>query len=239
MDPAWIDRHGIDSRGRECLASMGIYVFNRDLLVDVLRQSAHQDFGKEVFPSLIEPRNVQVHLFDGYWEDIGTIRAFYEANLQLASDDPPFDLVSPEAPIYSRARFLPPSRVSGANVRSSLIADGCQISPGATIENSVIGLRCVIGSNVTIRNSILMGNDEYETKTELRDDQQWERPPIGVGADSVIVGAIIDKNCRIGRGVRIEAPVDGVPQDDRQECSIEDGIAVICKDSILPDGWHF
>ena len=105
MDPAWIDSRGIESRGRECLASMGIYVFNRDLLVDVLRSTSHQDFGKEIFPTLIEPKNVQVHLFDGYWEDIGTIRAYYDANLQLATDQPPFDLISPEAPLYSRARF--------------------------------------------------------------------------------------------------------------------------------------
>jgi glucose-1-phosphate adenylyltransferase len=238
MDPAWINDRGIDSRGRECLASMGIYVFNRDVLVDVLRESTHQDFGKEIFPSLIEPRNIQVHLFDGYWEDIGTIGAFYDANLQLASERPPFDLVSPEAPIYSRARFLPPSRVEEANIRSSLIADGCQISRGATIENSVIGLRCVVGSNVTIRNSILMGNDDYETQVELRDDRRCERPPVGVGADSVISGAIIDKNCRIGCGVHIESSPDRRADEDHEEWSIRDGVPVICKDAILPDGWH-
>ena len=238
MDPAWINRRGIESRGRECLASMGIYLFNRDLLVDVLRQSAFQDFGKEVFPSLIEPHNVQMHLFDGYWEDIGTIRAFYDANLELASDHPPFDLVSPEAPIYTRARFLPPSRIQGATVRNSLIADGCQISSGVTIENSVIGLRCLIGPNVTIRNSILMGNDDYETRIELRDDERCDRPPIGVGADSMISGAIIDKNCRIGCGVHIEQPCGDQPCIDRPEYSIQDGIPVICKEATLPDGWR-
>lgn len=239
MDPAWIDSRGIESRGRECLASMGIYVFNRDLLVDVLRSTSHQDFGKEIFPTLIEPKNVQVHLFDGYWEDIGTIRAYYDANLQLATDQPPFDLISPEAPLYSRARFLPPSRLDGVNVRNSLIADGCRLSPGVKIENSVIGLRCTIGENVTIRDSIIMGADEYETRSELRTDHQLDRPPIGIGADSLIVGSIVDKNCRIGRGVQIVH--EGDSQHGVQEegpCAICDGIPVIIKDAIVPDGWH-
>jgi len=239
MDPAWVDARGIESRGRECMASMGIYVFNRDLMVDVLKSTTHQDFGKEIFPTLIEPKNVQVHLFDGYWEDIGTIRAYYEANLQLATDRPPFDLVSPEAPLYSRARFLPPSRLDGVHVRNSLIADGCRISPGVKIENSVIGLRCTIGENVTIRDSIMMGSDEYETRLELRDDKRLERPHVGIGADSVIVGAIIDKNCHIGRGVRIEAheKVEGIREEGPG--AICDGIPIIVKDAIVPDGWQF
>ena len=239
MDPAWVDARGIESRGRECMASMGIYVFNRDLLVDVLKSTTHQDFGKEIFPTLIEPKNVQVHLFDGYWEDIGTIRAYYDANLQLATDQPPFDLVSPEAPLYSRARFLPPSRLDGVHIRNSLIADGCRISPGVKIENSVIGLRCTIGENVTIRDSIIMGADEYETRLELRDDDRLDRPHAGIGADSVIMGSIVDKNCHIGRGVRIEATqkIEGVREQGPS--AICDGIPIIVKDAIVPDGWQF
>ncbi len=239
MDPAWVDARGIESRGRECMASMGIYVFNRDLLVDVLKSTTHQDFGKEIFPTLIEPKNVQVHLFDGYWEDIGTIRAYYDANLQLATDRPPFDLVSPEAPLYSRARFLPPSRLDGVHVRNSLIADGCRISPGVKIENSVIGLRCTIGENATIRDSIIMGSDEYETRLELRDDDRLERPHVGIGADSVIVGSIVDKNCHIGRGVRIEAKEKFEGVREQGPCAICDGIPIIVKDAVVPDGWQF
>jgi glucose-1-phosphate adenylyltransferase len=239
MDPSWIDEHGVQSRGRECLASMGIYLFNRDVLVDALKQSAHQDFGKEVFPSLIEPKRVFVHLFDGYWEDIGTLQAFFKANLELAGADPPFDLTSPEAPIYSRARFLPPTRVEGANVQSSLIADGCRISQGATIENSVIGLRCNIGPNVTIRNSIIMGADEYETRAELRDDRRFDRPAIGIGADSVILNAIVDKNVRIGRGVRIDPPADSHVKAEAAGCIICDGLTVVSKEVTLPDGWRW
>ncbi len=127
MDPSWIDDRGIDSQGRDCLASMGLYIFKKDVMVDLLNSSNHEDFGKEVFPEAINSHNVQVHLFDGYWEDIGTIRAFYEANLSLASKAPPFDIRNRESKIYSRPRFLPPTIMGDANISGSLIADGCRI----------------------------------------------------------------------------------------------------------------
>jgi glucose-1-phosphate adenylyltransferase len=218
---------------------MGIYLFNRELLVSALRQSSFQDFGREVFPSLIEPKRVRVHLFDGYWEDIGTIGAFFKANLALASENPPFDLMSPEAPIYSRARFLPPTRIDGARIESSLIADGCRISQGATIINSVIGLRCTIGPNVTIRNSILMGADEYQTRADLRDDRRFDRPPVGIGADSQIINAIVDKNVRIGRGVHIDPPPEAMEFSEVPGCSIRDGLTVVAKETVLHDGWRW
>ncbi len=142
MDPAWIDERGIPSAGRDCLASMGIYLFNREALVKLLTKTDYHDFGREIFPAAARTHRVQVHLFDGYWEDIGTIRSFYDANLALAAPERPFDLASATAPIYSRARFLPPSRIDGATIRNSLVADGCAIEEGAVIENSVIGLRC-------------------------------------------------------------------------------------------------
>ncbi len=123
-DPAWIDSRGIASGGRDCLASMGIYLFNRQVLMDALQKTDHQDFGKEVFPQSIHDRKVQLHLFDGYWEDIGTIGSFYEANLQLAKPSPPFEIATDKSPIYSRPRFLPPSRLEGAAIQHSLIADG-------------------------------------------------------------------------------------------------------------------
>ena len=144
-DSDWIDKRGIESNGREYLASMGIYLFNRDVLVDLLKGSDYEDFGKEVFPMAIRARKVQCHLFDGYWEDIGTIRAFYDANLALAKEAPPFDLTDDKAPIYSRARFLPPTRIDDVSIKSSLIADGCSIGSGTVIENSIVGLRCRIG----------------------------------------------------------------------------------------------
>ncbi|MFV2066555.1 MAG: glucose-1-phosphate adenylyltransferase [Pirellulales bacterium] len=238
MDPAWIDAQGIRSEGRECLASMGIYLFNRDTLVDVLEKTDYRDFGKEVFPASIRSRQVQVHLFDGYWEDIGTIRSFYEANLGLAKEDPPFDLISPDAPIYSRPRFLPPSRIDHATIDESLLADGCVIQRGTTIENSVIGLRCRIGSNVTIRNSILMGADYDETSEEISACSRENRPAIGIGAGSVIEGAIVDKNCRIGANVQIANRAGDVNRDVNAGCVIRDGVVVIRKDATIPDRWR-
>jgi glucose-1-phosphate adenylyltransferase len=238
MDPAWIDGHGIESRGRDCLASMGIYVFNRDTLLELLRTTDYEDFGRQIFPSTIDTRHVQTHLFDGYWEDIGTIRAFYEANLALAGPSPPFDLGKPEALIYSRARFLPPSRFNGSTVTGSLIADGCSIGRGTTIENSVIGLRCIIGDNVTIRNSVLMGADEYETGDELSFDESSGLPRIGIDSGSVIEDAILDKNCRIGRNVVVSNQRGVEETPDADDCIVRDRIPIVLKGATLPDGWR-
>ncbi len=188
MEPAWIDAHGIESKGRDCLASMGIYLFNRQKLVDLLTEMDDPDFGHQIFPAAARTMRVQVHLFDGYWEDIGTIRSFYEASIGLAAADRPFDLASANAPIYSRARFLPPARFDGATIRHSLIADGCAIEEGAVIENSVIGVRCRIGRNVTIRNSILMGVDNYETPEEAAQAAAAGEPPLAIGEGTVIEG---------------------------------------------------
>ncbi len=236
-DPAWIDAHGIESRGRDCLASMGIYLFDRNVLVDVLEKTAYQDFGKEIFPASIRARHVQVHLFDGYWEDIGTIKSFYEANIALAGKTPPFDLTSAEAPLYSRARFLPPTRIDDATITRSLIADGCIIEKGAVIENSVIGLRCLIGRDVVIRNSVLMGNDFYESPVERLHGGQAGRPPLGIGPGTRIEGAIIDKNCHIGRNVRIANERGLASTEETEHGMIRDGIFVVPKAAVLPDGW--
>lgn len=236
-DPAWIDARGIESRGRDCLASMGIYLFNRDVLVDVLEKTAYHDFGKEIFPTSIRARHVQVHLFDGYWEDIGTIKSFYQANIELAGKTPPFDLTSAEAPLYSRARFLPPTRIDGATITRSLIADGCIIEEGAVIENSVIGLRCHIGRDVVIRDSIIMGNDSYQTNGECNHDANNGRPPLGIGSGTFISRAIVDKDCRIGRNVRIENASEVDSTKESNQVMIRDGIVVVSKDAVLPDGW--
>ena len=236
-DPKWIDARGIPSRGRDCLASMGLYIFNRDLLFDVLNKTSYSDFGKEVFPAAVRSRRVQVHLFDDYWEDIGTIRAFYEANLSLAKPNPPFDLVSPQAPVYSRARFLPPSLMEGAQVSNSLIADGCRIGKGTTIENSVIGLRCIIGEGVTIRNSVIMGADYLESDDDLAKLNAAGRMRVGIGTGSLIEGAILDKNCRIGRHVQVINRSGADETDQFAPCYVRDGIPIVIKDGELPDGW--
>lgn len=235
-DPAWIDARGIPSKGRDCLGSMGIYLFNRDVLVDLLIKNDYHDFGKEVFPMSIRTHKVQVHLFDGYWEDIGTIRSFYEANLDLTRPDAPFRLDDDSAPIFTHARSLPPTRCDGAQVKHSLISDGCVIGEGAVIENSVIGLRCRIGKNVTIRNSVLMGADFFQSEDELAADLQAGVPHVGVGDGSQIEGAIVDKNCRIGRNVRITPQgIDKLPADS--PVVVEDRVIVVPKESTLADGW--
>jgi glucose-1-phosphate adenylyltransferase len=233
VEPSWIDRRGIASRGREYLASMGIYLFNRQVLLDALDKTLnYQDFGREVFPAAIRSRHVQVHLFDGYWEDIGTIKSFYDANLALVRPDPPFSLLSPTAPIYSRPRFLPPTRIDGATIRNSLIADGCVIEKDAVIENSIIGLRCHIRRGATIQNSILIGADEHEAAPPKG------APPLGIGMSTLVNGAIVDKNCRIGAGCRVanDARVESTP--DRDDAVVREGIVVVQKEATLPDGWN-
>ncbi len=241
MEPAWIDAQGIESRGRDCLASMGIYLFNREALVKLLTMTDYHDFGREIFPAAARTHRVQVHLFDGYWEDIGTIRSFYEANLQLAAQNRPFDLASAVAPIYTRARFLPPSRLDGVTVRNSLVADGCEIEDGTVIENSVIGVRCRIGKNVTIRDSVLMGSDDYESAVEMKEADAAGTPRQGIGAGTTISRAIVDKNCRIGRNVKIVndrglESTENTP-DDTEQAVIRDRIVCVQRGAVLPDGW--
>ena len=237
-DPAWIDRQGIPSKGRSLMASMGIYLFDRDCLVDLLTKTDYQDFGREVFPASIRARKVQLHPFDGYWEDIGTIRSYYQCNLDLASARPPFELASAEAPIYSRARFLPPSRINGASIRSSLVSDGCLVDEGAVIEDSVIGLRCRIGRNVVIRNSVILGSDFYETADDMAVHAARGLPAMGIGDGTVIEGAIVDKNVRIGRNTRIVNEHGWQSIADSDRFTVRDGIAVVPKDAVVPDGWH-
>ncbi len=234
-DPAWIEKRGFAVGGRDCLANMGIYLFNRKTLVEVLEKTNYRDFGKEVFPASIRSRRVQVHLCDGYWEDIGTIKSFYEANLGMAAANPSFSLLSSASPIFSRPRFLPPARLDGATVRRSLISDGCVLDEGAVVENSVIGLRCRIGRDVVIRNSILMGHDFFESPDDVP-RQPRSAVPLGIGDGSRIDGAIIDKNCRIGRNVRIANPSGIESTEESPYGMIRDRIAVVPKNATLPDG---
>ncbi|MDA0254281.1 MAG: glucose-1-phosphate adenylyltransferase [Planctomycetota bacterium] len=236
-DPAWIDSRGVPANGRNLMASMGIYLFDRDCLLELLTKTDYQDFGREVFPAAIRAKNVQLHVFDGYWEDIGTIRSYYQCNLDLARAAVPFEFVEAGAPVYSRARFLPPSRIAGASIRESLISDGCTIGEGAVIENSVIGLRCRIGKNVVIRNSVVLGNDYYETPDELAGDVARGEPPLGIGDGSIIEGAIIDKNVHLGAGTRIVNDHDWVDTADCPRFLVRDGVAVVPRGAVVPDGW--
>jgi glucose-1-phosphate adenylyltransferase len=234
-DPDWLERLGIKAPGRPYLASMGIYLFNRATLVQLLAGGHATDFGHEVFPQTIANYRVQTHLFDGYWEDIGTVGAFHQANIELTRDNPPFDFTFGDAPVFTRARYLPCSRLSGATVTNSLIADGCVIGMGSVIENSVIGIRTQIAENVTIRNTYIMGADLYEQPRHLADNARAGRPNLGVAANSVIENAIIDKNVRIGRDVKVLNTAGVEESEDSPHCVIRDKIVVIPKNRILPD----
>ncbi len=238
-DPELLKSRGMTDPNKTIPASMGIYLFRRDVLKKVLTKTDYRDFGKEVFPATIRTHKVQSYMFEGYWEDIGTIRAFYEANLCLAQANSPFKLDTPQSPVFTRPRFLPPSRIGNASLKNSLIASGCIIGDDVVIENSVIGLRSVIADGSVIRNSVLMGADFYETDDEKERLVSANFPAIGIGSKSFIDGAIIDKNVRVGKGVNISNP-KGLEETslDHLQCSIRDGLPVIIKGAVLPDGWN-
>ena len=233
-EPKWLDDHGIPSKGRGHLASMGIYLFNRDTLVQLLKNSDYEDFGKEIFPMAIRTHKVHVHPFDGYWEDIGTIRSYYDANLALASSKPPFQLMKQDAPIYTEARQLPASRLEDARISNSLIADGCTIESGCVIENSVIGVRCHIQKSVTIKDSIIMGNDYYPAEEGKRSKEEF---PMHIGEGVVIEGAIVDKNCHIGAGAKILRSSIKEDNYDNGNVTIRDGIVLVRKGTVIPPSW--
>jgi glucose-1-phosphate adenylyltransferase len=235
-DPDRLERMGIRPAGRSYLASMGIYLFNRTTLVQLLATGTATDFGHEVFPQAIANHRVQTHLFDGYWEDIGTIGAFHQANIDLTREDPPFDFTFGDAPIFTRARYLPCSRISGATVSNSLISDGCVIGKGSVIEHSVIGVRTQIAENVTIRNSYIMGADTYEQPRHLAENAKAGIPNLGIGAFSRIENAIIDKNARIGRNVQVRNEAGVEESEGSSLFVIRDKIVVIPKNAIVPDG---
>jgi glucose-1-phosphate adenylyltransferase len=210
-------------------ASMGIYLFNREVLIQSLQNDLF-DFGKHIIPLSIQDRHVSAFIFKGYWEDIGTVRAFYEANLDLTDVVPEYSFFDPESPIYTHPRFLPGSKINGATLRQAIISDGCIISD-AHLERCVVGIRSVIQSGATIRNSIVMGADYFELeRTDL------SQLPIGIGRNCVIDRAIIDKNARIADGVVITP--EGKPRNlDTDNYFIRDGIVVIPKNAVIPAGF--
>jgi glucose-1-phosphate adenylyltransferase len=232
----FFERRGIPCRGREYLASMGIYLFNRDALLHLLAaRPPATDFGKEIFPRSIQSHRVQAYLFDGYWEDVGTIKAYHEANLALAGDNPPFDFHSPEGVIYTRMRYLPASRISGASLDHCLVSDGCVVSPGARLERCILGVRSHLCRDVVLRDTVMIGADRFETEAERTVSRKRGLPHLGVGEGSVVERAIVDKDCRIGRHVRL-VNRRGVENDEGSNFVIRDGIIVIPKVTVVPDG---
>ena len=219
---------------RPFLASMGIYIFRRDVLRDCLAKTQGDDFGKNILPAAIRERKVSAFLYDGYWEDIGTIGSFYRANLDLLAPVPKFDFGLSSAPIYTRARFLPGSVVENSQVIRAIISDGCMILR-SVLDDAVVGIRQRIGSECKIRRSILMGADYFETPAQRQENARANLPDIGIGGGSVIEDAIIDKNVRIGRRVTIRAT--GKPAEmDGPNFYVRDGIVIIPKGAVVPDG---
>ncbi|MFO0807334.1 MAG: glucose-1-phosphate adenylyltransferase [Gemmataceae bacterium] len=232
----YIEGQGIAYNNRPYLASMGIYLFNRDTLVKLLQhRPLATDFGKDVFPRVIRELQVQTHLFDGYWEDLGTIKSYHDCHMALAGDNSPFMFHHPDGIIYTRMRNLPPSRIVDAKLKHAVVSDGCLIQSGTTVERSIVGVRCRIGRNATIRDTVIIGADRYETDEERRANRVAGRPDLTVGDGSVIERAILDKDCRIGRDVKI-VNAARVQEIETANYCIREGIVVVPRGAVVPDG---
>jgi glucose-1-phosphate adenylyltransferase len=227
----------MQGQGRNYLASMGIYIFNRQLLQDLLQNEYVEatDFGKEILPQSINKYKVISFQYDGYWTDIGNIYSFFEANLGLTKEIPDFNLFDNKNAIYTRARMLPPAKISGTTLEKTIIAEGCIIN-ASRIESSVIGIRTRIGIGTTIVSSYLMGIDYYETIEEIAHDKQHGLPSVGIGDRCYIRNTIVDKNCRVGDDVRINGG-SHLENTDHSLYTVKDGIVVVKKGAVIPNGF--
>ncbi len=237
VPPEWIEQRGIVANGRHYLANMGIYLFKTDILLDLLTAKPQAtDFGKEVFPRHYKTKKMFAHLFDGYWEDLGTIKSYHESSLALATESPPFDFFSPDGVIYTRMRNLPASRINGATLEHSLVADGCVVGPRTRLENSLLGVRSRVGSDCIIRDTVIIGSDGFETDAQRAANARAGRPSLNVGDGSVIERAILDRDCRIGKGVRIFNEARKMDADGPNGMYyIRDGIVCVPRGMLIPD----
>jgi glucose-1-phosphate adenylyltransferase len=222
------------SSEKRCLASMGIYVFSREVLRKALDNNM-KDFGKEVIPALLGKSKLCSYIFEGYWEDIGTVRAFFETNLALAQPLPPFNFFDRSAPIYTHPRYLPASKVNRCNIDHVIIGDGCLVTD-SSLKHCVISIRSILGENSHLEDVVMMGADFYQTEAEVAEDKVRGRPSIGVGRNCRIRHAIIDKNARIGDNVTLSP--EGKPDGDyAHDVVIRDGILCVCKGAVIPSGF--
>jgi glucose-1-phosphate adenylyltransferase len=237
--PDWESDTGEEMRrkGKVYLASMGIYIFNRKLLFDLLQAEYKDqtDFGKEIIPQSLEKFKVVSSQYDGYWTDIGHIYSFFEANLGLTADLPDFNLFDNNRAIYTRARMLPPAKISGTTLEKTIIAEGSIIN-ASRVEQSVIGIRSRIGHGTTVVSSYIMGNDYYETLDDIATDGRVGIPLLGIGTRCYIKNAIIDKNCRIGDDARINGG-NHLENTDHSLYPVKDGVVVVKKGAVIPNGF--
>ena len=233
--PDWTSEVSEDmkAKGRNHLASMGIYIFNRDLLIELMNNPDTIDFGKEIIPQNINKHKTLSFQYEGYWTDIGNIDSFFEANIGLTDDIPSFDLYNKSKRIYTRARMLPTTKIAGTTLNKSVIAEGCIIS-AAKIERSVIGIRSRIGAETTVINTYMMGSDFYESLKDIENEKI--QILMGIGERCFIKNAIIDKNCRIGDDVRINGGIH-LKDKETEMYAIKEGIVVIKKGAIIPSGY--
>lgn len=235
--PDWTSETSEDMKGagRNYLASMGIYIFNRDLLIKMLNENPDEkDFGKEIIPRSLLSNHVLSYQYEGYWTDIGNISSFFEANLGLTDELPLFNMFDSAHTIFTRARMLPPSKVSGTTLEKTIVAEGCIIQ-ASRIERAVLGIRSRIGRGTTIANSYIMGSDHYQTLKEIQDETNAGHPLLGIGDRCYINNAIVDKNCRIGNDVRINGG-HHLPEGDHGLYVVKDGIVVVKKGATIPNG---
>ncbi len=224
----------IPGHGKCYLASMGIYMFDREKLDRAVQDPELVDFGRHVIPWAIDEMRVQAYFFEGYWEDVGTISAYYQSNLDLCEEIPPFDFYDAKRPVYTHPRFLPPNKVEDCTLRRALLSEGC-IVMGAEIERSVIGVRSRVGRGARIRESLILGADFYESIKAIEEAKAKGLPATGIGENSVVERAIVDKNARVGRDVRIVNEA-GIQEIDGEGYYIRDGIVIIPKGGVIPDG---
>lgn len=224
-------------QGRNYLASMGIYIFGRKVLFDLLQDEFKDatDFGKEIIPYSITKHNVVSYQYEGYWTDIGNIHSFFEANLALTQDIPEFNLFDNDRSIFTRPRMLPPAKISGTTLEKTIIAEGCIIN-ASRVEHSVLGIRTRIGYGTTVVSCYIMGTDFFETLDEMNNSERNGLPKLGIGERCYIKNAIIDKNCRIGNDVRINGGLH-LPNGDHSLYTIKDGIVVVKKGAVIPNGF--
>ena len=233
LDRASYEKLGIEGDEDFCLASMGIYVFNRDVLVRLLNNNL-ADFGKHIIPAAIANDRVFSYVFQGYWEDIGTIRSFFNANLDVTSELPRFNFFDMSSPIFSHPRFLPASKINGAHINHAVVSDGCIINH-ANISHSIIGIRSLVEAGSQLHRVILLGGDYYESQSSILENELLGRPRMGIGQNTRIENAIIDKNARIGDNVVISP--EGKPENmDHELYFIRDGVVIIPKNGYIPHG---